>query len=91
MTPNVRRPDLFICCQIRCESGASKAIYEKVRRADCKYPRVVTPYKFKCGDCHVEWSMQDFDGYSEPELVTCSQCYGNHVVITHIRVQDVTP
>ena len=43
--------------------------------------------KFVCLDCSVQWDWTDMSSFFDPNTVTCSNCYGDRVMITSIRVE----
>jgi hypothetical protein len=74
----------FVNVSIRCAPGAKKAV--------ARYQGLgilAAAWLFVCKDCGARWTLRDFSGAHEPDQVSCSNCYGDHVLIAQIRLQDM--
>lgn len=73
-----------INCSIRCNRLARERIWRLPEARDATYCRASS---FACVDCHQTWDWKDFSGYENVATITCSNCYGDRVIITRVHVE----
>lgn len=76
----------YVNTSIRCEKGAKN---ELTKMADERGGFSARAERFVCVDCYAKWSAHDFSGAFEPDTVTCSNCYGNRVIVWQVRIQII--
>ena len=68
---------------IRCGVGAREALHIEAVKNVASYAEASMFYR---KDCKTAWSHNDFSGGTELESIVCSQCYGERVLITELRL-----
>lgn len=76
--------ETFINVSIRCGPDAKRKIAEF---AD--WGVIAEAFLFVCKDCGARWNLHEFSGAHHPDKISCSNCYGDHVLIAQIRQQDI--
>lgn len=72
-----------VSVSIRCGIGAREAMHREALKNNANYAEAG---RFVCKDCMTAWSYNDFSGGTELESIVCSQCYGERVLITELRL-----
>ncbi len=75
---------VVIPCSIRCSKNARERMWLVVRAAE---PRAISAEAnaYVCLRCHQTWDCRDIAGSSDIENISCSNCYGDNVLMTSLR------